>query len=147
MRDQDQPDVRVVFGAIDAFGHDAQRVDVKAGVSFVEHRELGASRSSSCRIFGTFLLAAGEALVHRTLEAKEGSMRSRRRWPRAALCSKSRIFGALPSISVFAVAQEVGHRHAGHLDRVLHGQEQPGVRALVGSHFEQILPIERSAWP
>src|SRR5699024_6698250 len=39
-------------------------------------------------------------------------------------------------------AQEVGHGHAGDLDRVLHGQEQAGAGALVDAHLEHVLAVE-----
>ena len=40
-------------------------------------------------------------------------------------------------------AQEVRHRHAGHLDRVLHGEEQAGASALVDAHLQHVLAVER----
>ena len=39
--------------------------------------------------------------------------------------------------------QEVAHRDAGDLDRVLHGEEEAGSRPLVDAHREDVLAIER----
>ena len=39
--------------------------------------------------------------------------------------------------------QEVRHRHAGHLDGVLHGQEQAGAGALVDAHLQDVAAVER----
>ena len=39
-------------------------------------------------------------------------------------------------------AQEVRHRDAGHLDRVLHGEEQAGAGALVDGHVQHVDAVE-----
>ena len=76
------------------------------------------------------LLAAGEALVDRALRERRVQVRAR---SRAALTSLTQVrsFGASPSIAVLAVRRKFDDRDAGHLDGVLHGQEQPGPGPLV----------------
>ena len=39
-------------------------------------------------------------------------------------------------------SQEVGHRDAGDLDGILHGEEQAGPRALVDRHRQDVLAVE-----
>jgi hypothetical protein len=48
---------------------------------------------------------------------------------------KSRSFGASP--------QEVRHRHARHLHRVLHREEQARAGALIDAHGQHVLTVER----
>ena len=53
-----------------------------------------------------------------------------------------RSFGASPRMAVAAVRRKLDDRDAGHLDRVLHGQEQAGAGPLVDGHREHVLAVE-----
>ena len=62
----------------------------------------------------------------------------------AALTSLTQVrsLGASPSMAVFAVRRKFDDRDAGHLDGVLHGEEQPGARPLVDGHREHVDAVE-----
>ena len=52
---------------VDAIGHHAQRVDVEAGIGFVEDAERRLQHRH-LQDLGALLLAAGEADIHRALQ-------------------------------------------------------------------------------
>ena len=138
---RDQQDALALLGAepVDALGDDLERVDVEAGVGLVEDRDLGVEQLELGDLVA-LLLAAGEALVDVALrerrvqvELLEGGV---------DVLDPGAQLGRLAVDGGLGGAQEVGHRDAGHLDGVLHGQEQPGAGALVDGHREHVLAVE-----
>ena len=140
MRDHQDAQAGVLLGAVHALGHDAQRVHVEARVGLVQHGELGLEQFQLQHL-GALLLAAGEALVHGT----GGELRVHLE----PLHGLGQFLGpgadgrGLAVYLGFGGAQEIGHRHARHLHRVLHGQEQAGLGALVRRHRQQVLAVQQ----
>jgi len=140
VRDQQHPDVTAGPVAVDALGHHAQRVHVEAGVGLVEHRELRLEQRQLQHLV-PLLLAAGEALVHAALRERGVDLQVGHRG--------LDLFDPVAQLRGLAThgggrrAQEVRHRDAGHLDRVLHGQEQPGPGALVDGQCEQVDAVQQ----
>ena len=139
MRDHEDAELVGFLGAVHAFGHDAQGVHVQAGVGFVKDGKL-RFQQFELQHFGALLFTAGEAFVHGT----GGELRVHLE----ALHGCGQVLGPLANTGSLAVdfglggAQEVGHGHARYFDRVLHGQEQAGLGALVRSHLEDVLAVE-----
>ena len=118
MRDHENTELVGFLGAGHTFGDNAQRVNVKAGVGFIEDGELRLEQFE-LQHFGTLLLAAGETLVHGTGGELRIHLQALHRLgqflgPRADGRSLAVDFG-------FRGAQEVGHRHTWHFNRILHG--------------------------
>src|SRR4051794_15641723 len=125
---------------VDAGGDDLERVDVETGVGLVEDRELRLQQLELEHL-ETLLLAAGEALVDRALLERRVDVEPLERAvevldPRAEL-------GCLARDSGDGGAQEVGDADAGHLNGVLHGEEETGTGALVDAHGEDVFAVER----
>src|SRR5699024_4893973 len=137
--DQHDADVGGLLGTVDALGDHAQGVHVETGVGLVEDRDAGLEQLHLADLVA-LLLAAGEALgdgalgedvIH--LEIVHGALDVLDRGAQRGGLAVDRGLGG---------AQEVGHGHAGDLDRVLHGQEQAGAGALVDAHLEHVLAVE-----
>ena len=140
MGDHEDTELVGFLGTVHTFGNDAQRVDVEAGVGFVEDGELRLEQFE-LQHFRALLLTAGEAFVHGTggelrvhLEPLHGFGQFLR--PRTDGRRLAVHFG-------FGGAQEVGHGHARHFDRVLHGQEDARLGSLVRGHLEDVLAVEQ----
>ena len=135
----DQEDGVVVgVEGVDAFGDDAEGVDVEAGVGFVHDGDPGLEQAE-LEDFGALLLAAGEAvvdvaadelLVH--LEAGEDVVEQL-----AELADGD--FGAAAGAD--GAAEEVDHGDAGDVGGVLEGEEEAGACALVGGEFEHFIAV------
>ena len=134
--DQQHAGLAGVADPVDALADHAQRVDVEAGVGLVEDRDLRLEQLQLHDLV-PLLLAAGEALVDVALgerrvhaEALHGALQLAAPGAQLRRLAVDRGLGG---------AQEVGHRDAGHLDRVLHGQEQAGAGPLVDGHRQHVL--------
>ena len=138
--DQQDAGVAGLAEPVDALGDDAQRVDVQAGVGLVEDRDLRLEQLQLEDLVA-LLLAAGEALVEVALG--EGGVDGQRVHGGLDLLDEVAQLGRLAADRGDRGAQEVGDRHAGDLDRVLHGQEQAGAGALVDGHGQHVLAVER----
>ena len=122
---------------LDAVGDDAQRVDVEAGVGLVEdgdprleHRHL--------EDLDALLLAAREAVVDvaRRELARDLELVHRGQQLVAELGDRDRVVLAARlrlADRVDRAAQEVRHGHARDRVRVLEGEEEAALRALVGA--------------
>ena len=125
---------------VDAVGDDAQRVDVEAAIGLVENAE-ARLQHRHLEDLVALLLAAGKADIERALQhvlidlQRLAAARTTRRNARRR--ARPRRVAAL---GVERGAQESHVVHAGNLDRVLEGEEQPLARPLVGRHREQIAP-------
>ena len=91
------------------------------------------------------LLPAGEALVQVPLG--EGRVDVQRGHRGAQLLHEVAQLRRLAPDRGDRGPQEVRHRHAWHLDRVLHGQEQARPGAGVHAHGQHVLAVERDAAP
>ncbi len=139
---RDEQDAGLAGGAdpVDALGHHPQRVDVEAGVGLVQDGDPGLEQLELQDLVA-LLLSAGEALVDAALG--EGRVHLQPGHGLLLLLDPEPQLRGLAADSGGGRAQEVRHADAGHLDRVLHGQEQPGAGALVDGHREDVLAVER----
>ena len=123
-------------GRLHPAGHGPQGVDVQAGVDLVEDGEPGPQHSQLDRLVA-LALAAGEVDVERAgqepgVEADPGRFGADQRR------HLSRVATAGPQ----GLRQDVGQRHARHLDRVLHAEEQTGLGPLPGRQRQQVHAVE-----
>ena len=124
---------------LDAVGHDAQRVDVEAGVGLVEHGQLGVEHGHLQDLVA-LLLTAGEALVQVALA--EGGVHAEALHPfehRHADLEHRAVVADAPR---HRLAQELDHRDAGDLLGVLEGEEHPGLGPHVGRPRRDVLAPE-----
>ena len=86
------------------------------------------------------LLAAGEALVDVALG--EGGVHAQLAHGVLHVLDPGAQLGGLAVDRGLGGAQEVGDGDAGHLDGVLHREEEAGAGALVDLHREHVLAVE-----
>ena len=127
---------------VDALGHDAQGVDVEAGVGLVQDGDLGLEQLELQDLVA-LLLAAGEALVD--VARREGRVHLQGGHGRLLLLHPVAQRRGLTADGGGGAAQEVRDGHAGDLDGVLHREEQAGAGALVDAHREDVLAVEGHA--
>jgi hypothetical protein len=125
---------------VDALADDPQRVDVEAGVGLVEDRDLG-TKQLQLQDLVPLLLPAREALVD--VAVGEGLVDAELGHGGVDLLGPGAQLGRLAADRGDRGTKEVRHRHTGHLDRVLHRQEQPRPRPLVDGHREDVGAVER----
>ncbi len=131
---------------VDAVGDDLERVDVEPRVGLVHHRHVRLEHRH-LQDLDPLLLAAAEALVE--VAAHKGLVDFERGHLLAQLLAElgHRDGGRLGILAILAAmridrrAQEVRHRHAGDGDRVLEGQEQPQLGALIGPQLKDVLAL------
>ena len=133
------PSVTLGPEPVDPVGHDLERVDVEARVGLVEDRERRVEQLELDDLVA-LLLAAGEALVDVAL--REVAVHLHLVHGRVDLLRPGAQLRRLAVESRLRRAQEVRHRDAGHLDRVLHREEEPGPGALVDAHRQHVDPVE-----
>jgi hypothetical protein len=124
---------------VDPGRYDLQRVDVQPRVGLVHHRQRGLQHGELQDLVA-LLLAAREAVVHRALR-ETGSISSISIFS-TSMSWKSKMSISSPPLGVERRAHEVGDRDAGDLDRVLEGQEDARVGALVRLHVQDALAAE-----
>src|SRR4029077_18401390 len=142
--DQQHPVARLLAEPVDALGDHLERVDVQARVGLVQDRYLGVEQFELEDLV-PLLLPAGEALVQVALG--EGRVDGQRGHRGAQFLDEVAQLRCLAPDRGDRGTQEVRHRHAGHLDRVLHGQEQAGPGAIVHGHGQHVLAVQRDAAP
>ena len=83
--------------------------------------------------------------MYRDASSRETQPVHRRQQLVAELGDRNRVVLAAraPADRVDRAAQEVRHRHAGNGVRVLEGEEEPPLGALVGAGLGEILAVER----
>ena len=117
-----------------------QRVDVQAGIGFVEDGELGFEHGHLEDLVA-LLFAAGEAFVDRALEQVVRQVEQLH----LLLDQREELHGVeLGQALVLADfvergLEEVGAVHARNLDRILEGEEHAFAGALLGVEVEQVL--------
>src|SRR5665811_1917776 len=124
---------------VDALGDNLERIDVEPGVGFVEDGHLRVQQLHLEDLVA-LLLAAGKTLVDVAVskigvhpQLSHGSLH---------LLDPVAQLGSLAFDRGLGGAQEVGDCDAGHLDRVLHGEEDTGAGTLVDLHREDVLTIK-----
>src|SRR5918993_4484281 len=129
---------------IHALGHDAQGVDVEAGIGLVQDAE-GRLEQRHLQDLHALLLAAGESDVERALEHVLGDLElsgGRIHPPDEVGCGQL-ILAAGFALGVERSFEE-GHRgDAGDLQRILERQEHARRRALIRLHLQQVLAVEQ----
>ena len=138
--DQQQAGLAGRADPVDALADHPQRVDVEAGVGLVEDRDLRLEQLELHDLV-PLLLAAGEALVDVALGERRVHVQLLHR--AAQLAGPGAQLRRLAVDRGLRGTQEVRHRHAGDLDRVLHGQEQAGAGPLVDGHRQHVLAVQR----
>ena len=131
---------------LDAGRDDLEGVDVEAGVGLVEHRD-ARLQHRHLQDLDALLLAAGEPVVEvalselardlQVLHRGEHVLAKLRHRHGVVLAARAR----LPD-RVQRRAHEAGNGHAGNGVRVLEGEEEPELRALVGAQLAEVLPVE-----
>ena len=139
MGDQQGADLAALADAVDALGDHPQRVDVEAGVGLVEDRDLRLEKLQ-LKDLVPLLLTAGEALVDVALG--EGRVDAEALHGLLDLLDPGTQLGRLAAQRGGGGAQEVGDGDAGHLDRILHGEEDAGACPLVHGHLQDVLAVE-----
>ena len=139
VRDEQDAGLAALADPVDALGHHAQRVDVEAGVGLVEDGDLRAQQLELQDLVA-LLLAAGEALVDVALGERRVHLEALHRL--LLLLDPQPQLGGLAADGGGGGAQEVGDGDAGHLDGVLHRQEDAGAGPLVDGHLEDVLAVE-----
>ena len=132
---------------VDAVRDDAQRVDVEPGVGLVEDRDLRL-QERHLQDLDALLLAAGEAVVQvaRRELARHLQPLHRGEDLGAELLDRDRVvLAAVPRLAdrVDRAPQEARHRHARDRVRVLEGEEEALLRALVGAGLDDVLAVEQ----
>ena len=124
---------------IDALGDDLERVDVEARIGLVEH---GKRRLEQAHLqdLVALLLAAGEALVHATVQEALVHAASGELFAHEVQELEGVELGlaAVPAQRIERSLQQVDVVDAGNLDRVLEPEEQALARALLGRHCEEV---------
>ena len=145
MRDDDEGPARPAQ-PVDAVGDDLQRVDVEAGIGFVEHGEPRLEQRHLQNLVA-LLLAAGKADIdgaaqHVLVDSELGRGFAhlldefRRRQFRLA---------ALLALRIERGAQERHGGDAGDFQRILKGEKQPGAARSSGAISNRFLPLNRTS--
>jgi hypothetical protein len=130
--DGQHPEAHLGGGRLDPAGHRPQGIHVQTRVDLVQDGEPGSQHPELDRLVA-LAFPSGEVDVERTrqeplVEADAGCLGSHQRWH----------FSRIASPNPQRLPQDVGQRHARHLDRVLHGEKEPGLGPLPGRQVEQV---------
>src|SRR4051794_12435761 len=139
VRDEQDADLAGRADPVDALRDDPERVDVEPGVGLVEDRHLRLEQLQLQDLV-PLLLAAREALVDVAVGERGVDPQVLHRRP--DVLDPGAQLGGLAVDGGLRGAQEVRDGDAGDLDRVLHGEEEPGAGALVDRHREDVLAVE-----
>src|ERR687897_1096887 len=138
VRDDDRAELRLAQ-LVDAPGDDLQRVDVEPRVGLVHDSEPGIEHEHLQDLV-PLLLAAGEALVQIPLGELGVHLHDRHLLLEELVhLHRTKL---LLAHGVDRGAQEIGHRDAWHLARVLKREEHPQLGPLVGLQLEDVLALE-----
>src|SRR5665647_2318437 len=136
---QQNADVAARCNPVDALGDNLERIYVEPGVGLVEDGHLRVQHLH-LEDLGALLLAAGKTRVDVAV-TKIGVHPQLGHGGLHLLAPEAQL-GRLAVDRGLGRAQEVGDRDAGHLDRVLHGEEDTGAGTLVDLHREDVLTIK-----
>ena len=125
--------------AVDALGHDAQSVNVEAGVGLVEDGK-GGLEELHLQDLQALLLTAGEADVDVTLG--EVGVHAQVLHGGLHVLDPRTQGGSLAVDRGLGGTQEVGDGHASDLDGVLHREEQACLGTFVDAHLGDELVVE-----
>ena len=129
---------------VDAVGDDFERVDVEAGIGFVEHGEPRLEQRHLQNLVA-LLFAAGKADIDRA--AQHVLVDAELAGGVAHLLDEFRRgqfrLAALLALRIERGAQERHGGDTGNFQRILEGEKQTGGRAFVGRHVENILAVEQ----
>ena len=126
-------------------GNDLQRIDIEAGIGFVEYREF-RFEYRHLQNFVTLLLAAGETDIERApqhivIDVQRPGLLSHE------LQELHRVHSALPAMRAHGVHGRLQERRGGNarnFDGILKSEKQAGPGALVRIHFHQICAVEQN---
>ena len=132
---------------VDALRDDLERVDVETRVGLVEDRD-ARLQHRHLQDLDALLLPAGEPVVQvaRRELARHLQVLHRGEEVRAELGDRHRVVLAAVTrlaLRVDRAAQEARDRDARDRVRVLEGQEEPALRALVGPQLDEVLAVEQ----
>ena len=119
-----------------AVGHHGQGIDVQAGVSLVEDGDLGF-QDGHLEDLVSFLLTTGETLIEVALGKRRVHAEPLHPLHDGQAQLEYRQVDALTGRQ--GLAEKVDHRHPGHLQRVLEGEEHPGLAPDVGGPVGDVL--------
>ena len=131
---------------IHPFGHQFHRIDIQAGIGFIQDAHLGFQHGH-LQDFVALFLATRKAHVHRTLEHFGINFQAFGLFAHQFQKIARRDFrlAARFALRIQSGAQKGHVAHARNFDRILKGQEQ----ALSGAHFwvhrQKIGPVQRGA--
>ncbi len=131
---------------VDPVGHDAQRVDVEAGIGLVENRQRRLEHGH-LENFVPLLLAAGKSLVDGPVEERGVDVHQLHplfHEPEKVDGVELLLAAMLPD-RVEGRLQEVGVGDAGDFDRVLEGEEDPLAGPLLRRHGQEVLALVADA--
>ena len=128
-----------VVDAVHSLGHDAQGINIEAGVGFVENREAGLEEFS-LEDLEPLLLTAGK--THVDIALGEVGVHAQKLHGFLHVLHPGAQLRSLTGDRGFRGAKEVGYGHARDLDWVLHGKEEPSLRSLIHTHFGDELVVE-----
>ena len=131
---------------VDAFRHDADRIDVEAGIGLVEDRQRRLEQRHLQDVHA-LLLAAGEADVERALHEVLADFEHRGRLVDLLHEGRRRQLGfaARAALRVEGGAQERHGADAGDFNRILEGEEDAlGRRTLVRRLVEDVLAVDQN---
>src|SRR5579883_192820 len=148
VRDHQRAQLAVALG-VDPVGHDAQGIDIQAGVGFVQDGE-ARLQDGHLQDLAALLLAAREALVqvareHRLIHLEQTQLVAQQL---AELARRHRLAVRLGvglvrlAHGAVGEAQEVGHADAGNGHGILECKEEAFLGALVRAHLQDILAVD-----
>src|SRR5690625_1998715 len=139
VRDEDYAHIGFALDVVDALGAHAQGVDIQTRVGFIQHGKAGV-QELHLQDLVALLFTARETLVYVAL--REGGIHAQRVHRGAHILDPVAQLGGFTIDSGLGGAQEVRNGDAGHLNGVLHGQEQASAGALVDFHLQYVFTIE-----
>ena len=134
------PDAPLGGGVLQAARHLAQRVDVEARVDLVEDADGGPEHAELDHL-GALALAAREVDVERPAQQAGVEADGLGLLDHALLQRERRLGADVAHAAAGGRGQQRVQAHAGHLDRVLQREEQPGPRPLPRRQAGQLLPV------
>ena len=126
------------------FGHDPQRIDIKAGIGLVENRHRRLEQGHLQDLVA-FLLTAGKADIHGALQHLVADPQQpcllANDFHEGKLVDF--LFAGLDPAGIDRRPQEAHPANARKLDRILEGQEHAGTGPLVGLHLQHRLAVHQ----
>lgn len=128
---------------VEAFGHDAESIDVEAGVGLVENAE-GGLEDGHLEDFVAFPLTTRKAFVDAAIhkvgvEAHKLALLAEEL---EEVGSAERLLVEILALGVDGGAHKIGHRDTWDFDRRLKGHKDALVATVLGRKFEEVLAVE-----